>query len=88
MFSHNYPLCLLDCKKKTHNKIKQMTMVRTFQACETIMHSATVKGDEDILRITGAVNNNLVAAEARYDKACHANYQKQSALRGEARNIL
>ena len=36
------------------------------------MQTATVKGDEDILRITGAVNNNLVAAEARYDKACHA----------------
>ena len=29
MFSHNELLCLF-CKKKTHTKIKQMTMVRTF----------------------------------------------------------
>ena len=28
------------------------------------MQTATVKGDEDILQIPGAVNNNLVAAEA------------------------
>ena len=46
-------------------------MVRQFQACETIVQTGTVKGDEDILRVTGAVNNDLVAAEARYHKACH-----------------
>ena len=67
-----------------------MTMARTFQACETIVQTATVKGDEDILRVSGAVNNDLVAAEARYHKACHATYicKKQSALLGEARKIL
>ena len=73
MFSHNEHLCLF-CKKKAHKKIKQMTMVRTFQACETIMQKATVKGDEVILRITVAVNNDLVAAEVIYHKACHATY--------------
>ena len=73
MFSHNEPPCIF-CKKKTQKKIKQMTMVRQFQACETIVQTATVKGDEDILRVTGAVNNDLVAAEARYHKACHATY--------------
>ena len=54
-----------------------MTMARTFQACETIVQTATVKGKEDIilLRVTGAVNNDLVAAEARYHKACHATYR-------------
>ena len=51
-----------------------MTMARTFQACETIVQTATVKCDEDILRVTGAVNTDLVAAEARYHKACHATY--------------
>ena len=49
-------------------------MARTFQACETIVQTATVKGEEDILRVTGAVNNDLVAAEARYHKTCHATY--------------
>ena len=73
MFSHNEPPCIF-CKKKTQKNIKQMTMVRQFQACETIVQTATVKGDEDILRVTGAVNNDLVAAKARYHKACHATY--------------
>ena len=49
-------------------------MAGTFQACETIVQTAIVKGEEDILRVTGAVNNDLVAAEARYHKACHATY--------------
>ena len=47
-------------KKKMPKKIKQMTMVRTFQACETIVQTATVKGDEDIillLRVTKAQTN-------------------------------
>ena len=65
-------------RRKRKKKIKQMTMVRQFQACETIVQTATVKGDEDILRVTGAVNNDLVAAEARYHKACHATYSKNN----------
>ena len=80
MFSHNEPPCIF-CKKKTQKKIKQMTMVRQFQACETIVQTATVKGDED----TGAVNNDLVAAEARYHKACHATYISKNNLHYEGR---
>ena len=72
MSSHNAPPCLF-CKKKTQKKT--MTMARTFQACETIVQTATVKGEEDILRVTGAVNNDLVAAEARYHTACHATHR-------------
>ena len=72
MSSHNAPPCLF-CKTKTQKKT--ITMARTFQACETIVQTATVKGKEDILRVTGAVNNDLVAAEARYHKACHATYR-------------
>ena len=62
-----------------------MTMVRTFQACERIVQTATVKGDEDILRVDGAVNNYLVAAEARYRKACHATYICKHNLQYEGR---
>ena len=36
--------------------------------------NSTRKGDEDMFRITGAVTNDLVAAEARNHKACHATY--------------
>ena len=60
-------------------------MARTFQACETIVQTASVKGDEDILRVTGAVNNDLVAAEARYHKACHATYICKNNLHYEGR---
>ena len=66
--------------------IKQMTMARTFQACETIVQTATAKGEEDILRVTGAVNNDLVAAEARYHKACHATYISKNNLNYEGRH--
>ena len=82
--STDWTVCLF-CKKKTHKKIKQMTMVRTLQACETIVQTATVKCDEDILRITGAVNNDLVAAEARYHKDCHATYISKTNLQYEGR---
>ena len=37
-------------------------------------------GDEDILRITGAVTTDLVATEARYHKACHATYISKTNL--------
>ena len=86
MFSHNEHLCLF-CQKKTRKKIKQTTMVRTFQACETIVQTATAKSDEDIilLRITGAVNYDLVAAEAIYHKACHATYICKNNLHYEGR---
>ena len=55
-------------------------MVRTSQACET-----TVKGDEDVLRVTGAINNDLVAAEARSHKACHATYISKHNLHYDCR---
>ena len=84
MSSHNAPPCLF-CKKKTQIKIKQMTLARTFQACETIVKTATVKDEEDIFRVTGAVNNDLVAAEARYHKACHATYISKNNLNYEGR---
>ena len=87
MFSHNEPPCIF-CKKKTQQKIKQMTMVRQFQACETIVQTATVKGDEDKLRVTGAVNNDLVAAEARSHKACHATYISKNNLHYEGRQDI
>ena len=50
---------------------------------ETIVQTATVKGAEDILRVTGAVNNDLVAAEAIYHKACHATYIRKNNLHYE-----
>ena len=61
-------------------------MVRTFQACETSVQTATVEGDnKDIFRITGAVNNDPVAAETRYHKACLATNISKNNLHYEGR---
>ena len=49
------------------------------------MQTATVEGGEDILRVTGAINNDLVAAEARYHKACHATYISKNNLHYKGR---
>ena len=37
------------------------------------------------MRVTGAVNNDLVAAEARYHIACHAKYISKNNLHDEGR---
>ena len=78
-------ICANSVRRKCKEKIKQMTMVRTFQACEAIVQTATVKGDEDILRVTGAGNNDLVAAEARHHKDCLATYINKNNLHYEGR---
>lgn len=51
-----------------------MVRASTFQACNTIKQAATAKGDHDILMIIDAVNQDLIADEARYHKACYASY--------------
>lgn len=75
--------CLF-CKRQTHKKVKEMFRVSTFQACETIMQAAIAKGDDDLLRVTRAVNNDLIAAEARYHKSCHASYVSKANLMSAA----
>lgn len=75
--------CLF-CKRLTHKKVKEMFRVSTFQACETIMQAAIAKGDDDLLRVTRAVNNDLIAAEARYHKICHASYISKANLMSAA----
>ena len=48
-----------------------MHNVSPFEACKTIMDAANAKGDEDMLHVLRGVNNDLIAADAKYHKACH-----------------
>lgn len=75
--------CLFS-KRLTHKKVKEMFRVSTFQACETIMQAAIAKGDGNLLRVTRGVNNDLIAAEARYHKTCHASYISKANLMSAA----
>ena len=67
----DWSLCLF-CKKKTHKKIKKLITVRTFQACDTIVKAANLKRDHELLALTSTVNNDLIAAKAKYHQSCHA----------------
>jgi len=61
-----------------------MVSVSTFQACEAIMHSAEQKCDESMLLVLRGVNNDLVAAEAKYHKACYSSYVSKTNLKFSA----
>jgi hypothetical protein len=69
----NWTNCIF-CKNKTHEKVKVMINIRTKNACATIRNAAYKKGDEEMLRLIYGVNDDLIAAEAKYHKTCHSNY--------------
>ena len=79
-------LCAQPAKTRSMlNRVTQISKRGRGSVKWCIVQTATVKGDEDILRVTGAVNNDLVAAEARYHKACHATYISKNNLHYEGR---
>lgn len=43
-----------------------MQNVSTFEACKTIIQCVQAKGDQDMLHVLLGINNDLVAAEAKY----------------------
>ena len=53
----------------------------TFEACESVRKAAESKGDEAMLHVLLSVNNDLIAAEAKYHKACFASYISKSNLK-------
>lgn len=64
-------------KKRTLKKNREMLIISMFEACETIMNAGKSNWDEGMLHILRGVNNDLVAADAKYHKACHASYVKK-----------
>ena len=69
------------CKQNTHRKIKSLINVTTFQVSKKIRDAAVSQGDEKMLAILDSVSNDLIAAEAKYHKACHSSYVSKSNLR-------
>jgi len=56
--------------------------IATFsEACESIRKSAESKCDEEVLHVLRSVNYDLIAAEGRYHKACHASYVSKTNLK-------
>eukprot|EP00058_Branchiostoma_floridae_P009808 XP_002595296.1 hypothetical protein BRAFLDRAFT_128105 [Branchiostoma floridae] len=78
--SFDFSKCIF-CRKQTHKKVKDLINVSTFEACQRIVEAAHVKEDGELLRILGAFNNDLIAAEAKYHKACQASYTSKSNLK-------
>ena len=61
------------CENRTHRKNRELHSVSTLEACNTILDTANSKRDEEILNVRG-VNNDLIAANAKYHKVRHACY--------------
>ena len=79
-FNHiDWSKCLF-CHNKTHKKITTMYNVSTFEACETIRRAAEAKKDESMLHYLLSINNDLMAAEAKYHKTCFSSYVSKQNL--------
>lgn len=68
------------CKNKTHKKDTKLINILTFEACESVKNAAEVKNDEEMLHTIRSVND-LIAAEAKYHKACYSSYTSKSNLK-------
>ena len=58
-----------------------MINISTFQTSKTIRDAAISQGDEKMLGVLDGVNDDLIAAEAKYHKACHSSCVSKSNLR-------
>lgn len=58
-----------------------MQNVCTAEACQTIKEAAESRCDEQMLHLLRGVNNELIAAEAKYHKSCFASYVSKSNLK-------
>lgn len=61
-------------RKRTHKKVRELIKLSTFEACDSIKKAAEHQGDEEMLHILGNVNDDLVAANAKYHKNCFCLY--------------
>ena len=66
----------------------ELINVSTFTACQTIKRAATIQGDEAMLHLLLGVNDDLMAAEAKYHKNCYSLYtaKKVTDDKGESSN--
>ena len=62
------------CRNATRKKDRNLINIVTFEACNTIKESAEAREDHQMLDVLRSVNYDLIAAEGKYHKACHASY--------------
>ena len=58
-----------------------MNNICTFDACESVRQAAESKGNERMLNALISVNNDLIAAEAKYHRTCFSSYVSKSNLK-------
>lgn len=71
--SFDWSKCIF-CQNTTRRKDKQLINIATFEACNSIRESAEAREDHELLSVLQSVNYDLIAAEGKYHKACHASY--------------
>ena len=66
----------------------ELITVSTFTACQTIKRAATIQGDDAMLHLLLGVNDDLMAAEAKYHKNCYLPYTAKKVRddKGESSN--
>ena len=74
------------CKHLTHKKVKDLINVSTFQGTKRIREAAVEQGDNQILALLDSVNDDLIAAKAKYHKTCHSSYISKSNLKHTSQN--
>ena len=62
------------CKNATWKRDRKLINIATFEACNSIKESAEAREDHELLSVLQTVNYDLIAAEGKYHKACHASY--------------
>lgn len=74
------------CKHVTKKKDRQLINIATFEACNSIKESAEARKDCELLNVLESVNYDLIAAEGKYHKACHASYTSKVNLERKQRS--
>jgi len=69
--SFDWSKCIF-CKNSTRKKEKQLLRISSLEACNNIKQSAEAREDTDLLSILNSVNYDLIVAEGKYHKWCHA----------------
>ena len=69
------------CQKKTHKKCHKLYNVSSFESCKSVKQAAFEKGNKGVMNIRVLINDDLMAAEAKYHKVCFDSYVSKSNLK-------
>ncbi|CAH3141995.1 unnamed protein product, partial [Porites evermanni] len=75
--------CLI-CGNRSYKKCKEMNNASSFDSRDAIKKAAEAIDDKRILHILSGVNDDLVAAEAKYHKSCFSSYTSKSNIKHRA----